>query len=317
MSIIRIILRYSRNNLAKVPAVTLFPCFMVPKEHDPPMALESRLRKMLGSTMRTGLGGEGVLRTEGREAEAIAVLESAFKNGIRYFDSAPAYAGSERYQGHFWRRNPDRRNQAFQAGKSAQRESAVAEAELSRTLSRLERDTLGLWQIHDMRSREDVRVIESPGGALQAFTAARDTGLVQGIGVTGHHDPAVLLHAVTNWDVDAVLLPVNPVEAAIGGFLDRVVPAARERGIGVVGMKVLGAGQFLFPDQGLSAENLICFALAQDTDMVIVGCSTPAEAEMLARLGQKPRAMGEEEQARLVETVRPYADRLAFYRGTI
>jgi aryl-alcohol dehydrogenase-like predicted oxidoreductase len=281
------------------------------------MAEQNRLRTILGSGMRCGLGGEGVLRTEGREPEALAVLGAAYENGIRYFDSAPAYAGSERYQGRFWAAHPERRAETFQAGKSAQREAAGAEADLTRTLSRLGRGRLGLWQVHDVRSRDDIRRLEAPGGALQAFYAARDSGTVQGVGVTGHHDPAVLLHAVTNWDVDAVLLPVNPVEAAIGGFLDRVIPAARERGIGVIAMKVLGAGQYLFPDEGLSAENLIRFALAQDADLVIVGCSTPGEAQLLARLGNAPRPLEEEEQIRMVQAVRPYAERLAFYRGVI
>ena len=281
------------------------------------MAGNSRLRKILGNNLRTGLGGEGVLRTEGREQEALAVLDAAFKNGIRYYDSAPAYAGSEQYQGHFWAEHPDRREDTFQAGKSAERDAARAEADLTRTLSRTGRDHLGLWQVHDVRSRDDIRRLEGPVGALRAFFAARETGTALGIGVTGHHDPAVLLHAVTTWDADAVLLPVNPVEAAIGGFLDRVIPAARERDIGVIGMKVLGAGQYLFPGQGLSAESLIRFALAQDVDMVIVGCSTPGEAELLARIGKEYAPMDEEEQAHMIETVRPEAEKLAFYRGVI
>ena len=281
------------------------------------MAQESRLRQLLGNKLRTGLGGEGVLRTEGREQEALAVLGAAFESGIRYYDSAPAYAGSERYQGQFWARNPERKAETFQAGKSAQRDAAGAEADLKRTLSLMGRDHLGLWQIHDVRSREDIRDLEAPKGALRAFYAARESGTTRGIGVTGHHDPAVLLHAVSTWDVDAVLLPVNPIEAAIGGFLDKVIPAARERGIGLIGMKVLGAGQFLFPDHGLTPENLIRFAIAQDVDLVIVGCSTPGEAELLARLGRDHTLIEEEEQAGMIETVRPYAERLAFYRGTI
>jgi hypothetical protein len=48
---------------------------------------------------------------------------------------------------------------------------------------------------------------------------------------------------------------------------------------------------------------------------VIVGCSTPAEAKLLARLGQDPVPMKRDEQETLVENVRPYAERLAYYRG--
>jgi hypothetical protein len=50
---------------------------------------------------------------------------------------------------------------------------------------------------------------------------------------------------------------------------------------------------------------------------VIVGCSTPGEAGLLGRLGREHVPMDDEEQARLVETVRPYAGRLAFYRGIV
>jgi aryl-alcohol dehydrogenase-like predicted oxidoreductase len=277
----------------------------------------SRLRSILNSPARIGLGGEGILRTEGKSPEALAMLSAAYRGGIRYFDSAPAYAGSERYLGEFWTRNPEWKIDSLQAGKSAQRDEAGALAELDRTLARTARDSLGLWQIHDVRDRDDIRRIEGQHGALKAFIHARDTGRVQGIGVTGHHDPAMLLHAVTHWDVDAVLLPVNPVEAVIGGFLDRVIPAARERGIGVIGMKTLGAGNFIFPDAGITPADLIRFALAQDTDLVIVGCSSPGEAEQLARAERELLPLGEDEEARLLETFRPYAERLAFYRGVI
>ena len=281
------------------------------------MAGKSRLRSIIGSPARVGLGGEGVLRTEGKDREAETLLSAAYEGGIRYFDSAPAYAGSERYLGRFWKQHPARIAETFQTSKSAQRDSAGAAADLRRTLSRLGRDQLGLWQIHDVRNAEDIRRIAGPEGALQAFTDARDTGVVRGIGVTGHHDPAVLLQAVTHWDVDAVLLPVNPVEAAIGGFIDKVIPAARERGIGVIGMKTLGAGNFIFPDAGISPDKLIRFALAQDTDIVIVGCSTPEEARQLGRAGRDMVPMDADEQTRIVDAFRPYAERLAFYRGVL
>jgi aryl-alcohol dehydrogenase-like predicted oxidoreductase len=281
------------------------------------MAVNNRLRTLTGNQERIGLGGEGVLRTEGRNQEALGMLNAAYEAGIRYYDSAPAYSGSEQYLGEFWTQHPERKGLTFQTSKSAQRSAGGASEDLKRTLALMGRDHLGLWQIHDVRDTRDIREIEGSGGALRSFYHARDTGIARGIGVTGHHDPSILLHAVRNWDIDSVLLPVNPVEAAIGGFLDRVIPAARERGIGVIGMKTLGAGMYIRPEAGLSPENLIRFALSQDVDMVIVGCSTADEARFLARTGSGAAPMKEAEQARLVETVRPYADRLAYYRGTI
>ena len=70
------------------------------------MAGNNRFRNLTGIQHRVGLGGEGVLRTEGRSREALAMLTAAYEAGIRYYDSAPAYAGSERYYGLFWAQHP-------------------------------------------------------------------------------------------------------------------------------------------------------------------------------------------------------------------
>ncbi len=131
------------------------------------------------------------------------MLSAAYEAGIRYDDSAPGYAGSEQYYGSFWAQHPDRKELTFQTSKSAQRSADGAWEDLKRTLTRMGRDHLGLWQVHDIRDTSDISFLEKPDGALHAFYRARETGTVRGIGVTGHHDPSVLLHAVTHWDIDA------------------------------------------------------------------------------------------------------------------
>ena len=54
------------------------------------------------------------------------MLAAAFGSGIRYYDSAPAYAGSERYLGLFWQEHPERVKGTFQTSKSAQRDASGA-----------------------------------------------------------------------------------------------------------------------------------------------------------------------------------------------
>jgi hypothetical protein len=127
----------------------------------------------------------------------------------------------------------------------------------------------------------------------------------------------ILTHAVENWPVDSVLLPVNPVEAALGGFLDRTLPAAAEKGMAVIGMKVLGAGNYLAPSGGISAELLLRYALSQPVTLVIVGCSLPIEVLTLASLGRDFTPLTEAEQGDLEERFAPYAADLAFYRGVL
>src|SRR5262249_34490176 len=46
-----------------------------------------------------GLGGEGVLRPYDRAVEAVRVIHRALEHGVKYCDTAPAYAGSLDYYG--------------------------------------------------------------------------------------------------------------------------------------------------------------------------------------------------------------------------
>jgi aryl-alcohol dehydrogenase-like predicted oxidoreductase len=264
---------------------------------------------------QVGLGGEGVLRTYDKTPDALAVIKEAADQGIAYFDSATAYAGSQGYYGSFWEKHSDLREKIFQTSKSASRDKVGARADLAQSLATMGLKGLDLWQIHDIRTREDINMIEGPGGALEAFIEAKESGLTRFIGVTGHHEPRILEHAVVNWPVDAVLLPVNPVEAIIGGFLDSVLSAALDRGLAIIGMKVLGASHYIHKEAGITSDRLIRFALSQDITTAIVGCSIPREAQILAQAGREFEPMSEEEQRRLVELFKPYARRLAFYRG--
>ncbi|EPR42660.1 NADP-dependent oxidoreductase domain containing protein [Desulfovibrio sp. X2] len=268
------------------------------------------------SVSRLGLGGEGILRTFGEEAGAEAVIDTALAEGVTYFDTAPAYSGSEGYLGRAWARHPGARERVFQTSKSARREQDGAREDLENSLRTLGTDHLDLWQIHDVRTAEDIARIEGPGGALTAFTDAKARGLVRHIGVTGHHDPDVLLHCVTHWPLDSVLLPVNVAEGALPGFLDRVVPAARARGMAVVGMKVFGGGHYIFPQGHVTPELLLRFALSQDVDLVLAGCGMPDHVRIAAKVAREFRPMPPAAQEELLEAFRPHAAQLAFYRGT-
>ncbi len=282
------------------------------------MTITTRLFGKSGPAVtQVGLGGEGVLRTYGQNPDARAVIEQAALQGITYFDSAQAYAGSQGYYGSFWRSHAQLRSGIFQTSKSAARDYSGAKADLAQSLEIMGLESLDLWQIHDVRTSQDIEEIEGPDGALRAFVQAKDAGLVRFLGVTGHHAPKVLEHAVKSWPVDGVLMPVNPAEAVLGGFLDRVMAAAKDRGLAVIGMKVLGGSHYISPKDGVTVELLLRFALSQEISTAIVGCSSPREVQTLARVGSDFQPLEAEEEMRLLELFRPLARRLAYYRGVI
>jgi len=264
---------------------------------------------------RVGLGGEGVLRTWGAEGDARAVIHHALELGITYFDCARVYAGSEAYYGSVWSESPEARRGVFQTSKSAGRSRDEVLRDLETTLATTHAGHLDLWQIHDVRTEADLRTIEGPGGALKGFLESREAGTVRRIGVTGHHDPGVLLRAVREWPVDSVLLPINPVEGVLGGFTDRVVPEAKEKGLAVIAMKVLGAGHYLSPEGGIDASLLIRYALSHDVTTAVVGCSTPGEVSQLVQAGRNFEPLSPEEMEELEDVYRPHVGKMAYYRG--
>ncbi len=273
--------------------------------------LPTRLLGKTGmSVTQLGLGGEGVLRTFGREREAHAVIEGALASGIRYCESARAYSGSEAYYGGCL---GARREDTFLASKSHERTAVGAREHLTTTLQSLRTDWLDLWQVHDLRSEADIKEIFGPGGAIEAFDAAKREGLVRFIGVTGHKNPQVLLRAFELYDFDTVLLPVNPAEPSYLSFLDTVLPEASRRNMGIVGMKVLCRGLGLRLPGFSSPEPWIRYALSHGVSTIVIGCDTPGQvAENAEMAAAEP--MAAEEAARFEAAVAPYARQLMYYK---
>ena len=273
--------------------------------------------KTIEQITRVGLGGEGALRTTGSDQTAQKVIKEAVHQGITYFDSARVYMDSELYYGSYWKNHPGKREGVFHTSKSAQRTRNGALAELTQTLNRLNTSYLDLWQIHDVRDEKDLALISQKGGALEAFVEAREMGLARYIGVTGHHDPYILAKAIDQWPVDAVLMPVNPVEEIIGGFLTHTLCAAHKKGIAVIGMKVLGGKHYIAKDLGITAGLLTQFALSYDITLAIVGCSTQDEVKELAMAGRNDIPMTAAERKEIIKPFLPTAKKLAFYRGSV
>ncbi len=267
----------------------------------------------LGSTGRTvtilGLGGEGVLRTFGYEREARAMVEAALEAGITYFESARAYSGSEAYlgkalQGH--------RDGIFLTSKSHGRTRGEAEEHLATTLRNLKTDHLDLWQVHDVRTRGDLEELRAPGGALEVFRWAKEEGHARYIGVTGHHDPAILREALDLYDFDTVLLPVNPAEPHSRSFLP-LAQEALDRGLGVIGMKVLARGLVTQLDLA-PVRDYVHYALSQPVSLVVIGCDSPAHVQELAQAAREFQPMSTADQQRLEEAVTPFAMGLMYYK---
>jgi aryl-alcohol dehydrogenase-like predicted oxidoreductase len=271
----------------------------------------------LGKTGATvepvSLGGEGVLRTRGRTNDAVPVVLAALQGQVRYCDTAPAYDQSQDYYGAAFGRLPGARDRVFLASKTHERDREEALRLLGDSLRRLGTDRLDLWQMHDLRTKSDLRQIFRRGGAIEAAEQAKKEGKVRFVGLTGHHDPDILLAAIATYPFDAVLLPINPADPARMPFVTTVIPAAREKGMAVIGMKVMAAGM-LVADGAATAEECIRYAMAH-ADTLIIGCSSAAEVEANLHVGRTAQPMDTAEQRALEARIAKHASRYAYFKA--
>jgi predicted aldo/keto reductase-like oxidoreductase len=247
-----------------------------------------------GATPTREFGNTGVkLTVIGQGGARLALLRTkeaarphvryAYELGLNYFDCAHSYweGHSEEVYGDVL---SDVRKQVFITTKSSQRTRAGAETELHASLKSLKTDYLDLWQMHGIQNQADVEKIFAPGGAIEAFEAARKAGKCRFFGFTGHHDPSAhvaMLKAYDKWD--SILMPLHAADPAYVSFEKNALPAAKERGIGVQAMKVFGNAFLL---RVLNAEECLRYALSLPVHCATVGCSTVGQLEDDVRIAQ-------------------------------
>jgi aryl-alcohol dehydrogenase-like predicted oxidoreductase len=272
-------------------------------------------RRPLGSTGRDvtifGLGGEGVLRTHGRQKEAVRVIERALDLGVTYFDTAPAYASSMDYYGACL---GERRRHIFLASKTHDRSRSGSLRLLDDSLRRLRTDHLDLWQLHDLRNKEDLALIFGKSGALEALVEARAAGRVRHLGLTGHHDPAILLEAMRRFAFDTVLVALNAADVHRLPFLSTVVAEAARQKMGVIAMKVTAQGRLL---TRLSMQDAFGYVLSQPgVSLAIVGCETPEEVADNVHIASAFTPLNGERVRQLEDTTLTQAALFGYFKKT-
>jgi predicted aldo/keto reductase-like oxidoreductase len=258
-----------------------------------------------------GLGGEGILRTHGETARAVQVIHRALDLGITYCDTAPAYASSRDYYGAAL---GERRQQIFLASKTHDRSRDGSLRLLDDSLLRLRTDHLDLWQLHDLRTANELDRIFAKGGALEALVQAKSEGRVRFLGLTGHHDPAILVEAMRRFAFDTVLVALNAADVHRHSFIHAVLPEAVSRGIGVIGMKVCAQGRLL-GEGGVTMDEAMGYVLSlPGVSTVIVGCETPREVEENVRIARQFKSFGEEQMRALEKRTSAQASAFTYYK---
>ena len=265
------------------------------------------------------LGGQGLLEIPDHTDEAVAIINRAIDLGVNYLDSAWWYGhgSSETYYGEALK---SRRKDIYLATKSGERTYDGAMRQLDESLKRLQTDHLDCWQMHNVRTQKDVDGIFAPDGALKAFQKARDEKITRFIGITGHRNPFVLKDAIGRFPFDTILMALNAADKHLDGtgdetsFIKNLLPAAVEKKLGIIGMKVPALGKIFQPGGLATMNQAMGYVLTLPVSTVIIGIKTIPELEENVRIAKSFKPLKPEEMASLEELTRPYFADATFFK---
>jgi D-threo-aldose 1-dehydrogenase len=201
------------------------------------------------------------------EADARAVVDRAWDEGVRMFDTAPLYGSglSERRVGAALRERPrdefvlsTKVGRLLQAGgepdrifHEADRAAAVfdfsagaIERSLEESLQRLGLDRIDIALIHD----PDDHLDEAISVSYPVLERLRDEGVLGAIGFGMNH-AAPLARVVEETDVDCVLLAGRYTLLYTSGLI-ALLPSCERRGVSVIAGGVLNSGVLAATDGG-------------------------------------------------------------------
>ena len=258
------------------------------------------------------LGGHHVGRAAS-EADARVLVETAFDQGIRFFDNAESYQNgkAERWLGAALE---GVRSEVLIMSKThspRDRSADSARRHLEGSLERLRTDYLDVWQLHSTKSVEDVDRAFRDGGAMEYIMHAKEEGLVRFVGVTGHVTPAAHRRALKYWDegwqFDTFQFPINPIDYHQRSFQRHVLVDIVARDIGVIAMKTSADGRLL--REGIcTIEETLRYVWSLPVDVAVVGMERPDLVSQNARIAREFTPMSPAGLQALRERVEPEAD---------
>ena len=273
---------------------------MTPRPEPAPSPGAIRKRR-LGRTgilvSELGIGGANLTADDaGEEA-----LLTAFALGVNFVETGRAYRGSEYLIGGALAQTPNRAD-VHVASKTLARSRDGALSDLERSLNHLRLQAIDIYQLNSV-GRGDWPQVMSDGGALQGLQEAREQGLLRFIGISSH-SLGVLRRAVESGEFDTIQVKWGAFHANSAA----AIRLARERDLGVIGMKPFG-GFGMFGslkdtefEKTLSAAQLLRYALAnRDLSVCIPGVRNPREVRENVRTATSSTALTTASEARIAE----------------
>lgn len=317
--------KLSRRDFVKVGATGTAALFLSGKNalgggQNPPMP--ERALGRTGHRVRLfSLGGQATLERSSDDPseakrlhdESLAIIDRAIDLGVNYIDTAAAY-GRGISQTNIGEIMVTRRDEVFLATKTHERTRDGSLRLLEESLRLLQTDHLDLWQLHNVRTAEQLDLIFGANGAIEALAQARDEGIVRFLGITGHYDPDTLIAALRRFDFDTILMALNPADRHFLPFMEELLPLANQKEMGVIAMKIPARGR-LFREGGVTTmKDAMSYVLTFPVSTVIIGCDTVQQLEENVSIAGSFQPLSDDEMARISSLTESYAAEAAFFK---
>lgn len=267
-----------------------------------------------------GLGGYHVGWTTEKDAQE--VIEAAIEGGVRFFDTAESYQKGRSEQRYGQYLVPKYRDEIFIMSKSTAKDGKTALAHLEGSLSRLKCDYIDLWQVHSLKTPDDVND-RIQNEVLEVFEKAKAQGKVKHIGFTGHQNPYAhkeMFDKTVDHDIfETTQMPINVIDSHFHSFIKNALPTALERDFGVLAMKSLSDGRFFKEKKQLdkvrwqtespivpntiSIQDALYFVWSLPVSVLITGAENKAFIEEKIQLAKAFSKMKESERLALLDRV--------------
>lgn len=225
--------------------------------------------------MGTGSNGSGGTSTQTRGLSVAglgAMLHQGYDHGVTFWDSADQYGSHPHLRAALQGGVP--RDKVTILTKTHARTEGQMRADLDRFRKELGTDYLDICLLHCMTS---ARWTEEYKGAMNVLSEAKEKGIVKALGTSCHDFGALKAAAASDW-VEVDMARINPAGVIMDAGPAEVLPVLRDmkaKGKGIIGMKILGAGQL----RG-KADECFQWAMAQDcVDCFTLGMENPTEMQ--------------------------------------
>ena len=272
------------------------------------------------------LGGQATVETPGKEDLAVQIINKALDLGINYVDTAAGYGRatatiakadargtSERNIGQVMK---TRRSEVFLASKTDDRTYDGSMRLIEKSLKNLQTDHLDLWQVHNVKKAEITELDKwfTAGGVVKAMEKMKDQKVIRFIGFTGHEGPDVLKAMADRYPFDNVLVALNAADKHYDPFIEKFLPTAVSKNMGIVGMKIPARDRIFAHGGIITMKEAMEYVMSLPISTIIVGLDDIAQLEENIKIAENFKPLSADQMLAIEAKTKPYYKEIMFFK---